>query len=80
MEKTHTLAESEIVPPEFADDALALDFSKKRSAMCSAMWTLWGRWMVWDGTVQGGYTLRVYDLVRGMPPGKRRGQAAEPSV
>ena len=54
----------EIVPPEFADDELALRFS---SQYCMALRYVaaWGRWMAWDGSVwRHDDTLRVYDLVR----------------
>lgn len=63
--ETYSLIESEIVPPEFADDALALQFSNK---YCDVLRYVdsWGRWMAWDGTTwRKDETLRVYDLVRG---------------
>lgn len=54
----------EIVPPEFADDALALRFSYHFSNALRYV-DAWGRWMAWDGSVwRKDDTLRVYDLVR----------------
>lgn len=54
----------EIVPPEFADDALALRFSYHFSSALRYV-DSWARWMAWDGTVwRKDDTLRVYDLVR----------------
>ena len=56
--------DGEIVPPEFADDALALRFS---SNFANALRYVgkWGRWMAWDGALwRSDDTLRVYDLVR----------------
>lgn len=62
--ETYTPAESEIVPPEFADDALALQFSDKFRDVLRYV-AAWGRWMAWDGTAwRHDETLRVYDLVR----------------
>lgn len=64
--ETYTTVESEIVPPEFADDALALGFSAKYGGVLRYV-DAWGRWMAWDGTVwRKDETLRVYDLVRGV--------------
>lgn len=54
----------EIMPPEFADDALALQFSYHFGAALRYV-DAWGRWMAWDGSVwRKDDTLRVYDLVR----------------
>jgi len=54
----------EIVPPEFADDALALRFSYHFATALRYV-DAWGRWMAWDGSVwRKDDTLRVYDLVR----------------
>lgn len=55
---------SEIVPPEFADDALGLRFSHLFGEALRYV-DAWGCWMAWDGTVwRRDETLRVYDLVR----------------
>lgn len=55
---------SEIVPPEFADDALGLRFSNLFGGVLRYV-DGWGRWMAWDGAVwRKDDTLRVYDLVR----------------
>lgn len=63
--ETYTAIESEIVSPEFADDALALGFSTKYGDVLRYV-AAWGQWMAWDGTVwKKDDTLRVYDLVRG---------------
>jgi len=54
----------EIVPPEFADDALALRFAYNYGNALRYV-ALWGRWMHWDGAVwRRDETLGVYDLVR----------------
>lgn len=54
----------EIVPPEFADDALALRFSHHFAGALRYV-DAWGRWMAWDGAVwRKDETLAVYDLVR----------------
>ena len=54
----------EIVPPEFADDELALRFSSIYARALRYV-AAWGRWMAWDGSVwRHDDTLRVYDLVR----------------
>jgi putative DNA primase/helicase len=57
---------SEIVPPEFADDAIALEFSSRFAGTLRYV-DAWGKWMAWDGSVwRKDDTLRVYDLVRGI--------------
>lgn len=54
----------EIVPPEFADDALALRFSYNFGNALRYV-DAWGKWLAWDGAVwRKDDTLRVYDLVR----------------
>lgn len=60
----HAEAVSEIVPPEFADDALALEFSSHFSGSLRYV-DAWSRWMAWNGSVwRKDDTLKVYDLVR----------------
>jgi putative DNA primase/helicase len=55
---------TEIVPPEFADDSLGLEFSRRFSPALRYV-DKWGKWMAWDGKVwRQDNTLRVYDLVR----------------
>ena len=54
----------EIVPPEFADDALALRFSGLFADKLRYV-DAWGQWLAWDGALwRKDDTLRVYDLVR----------------
>lgn len=60
----HDIAAAEIVPPEFADDELALRFSTKYAQALRYV-ASWGCWMSWDGAIwRRDDTLRVYDLVR----------------
>jgi putative DNA primase/helicase len=57
-------AVTEIVAPEFADDSLGLEFTRRFSNALRYV-DKWGRWMAWDGKVwRQDHTLRVYDLVR----------------
>ena len=54
----------EIMPVEFADDALALQFSTKHGDDLRYV-AAWGRWMTWTGTIwEHDSTLYVYDKVR----------------
>lgn len=54
----------EIMPPEFADDGVALRFSSHFGGALRYV-ERWGAWMAWDGVIwQRDHTLRVYDLVR----------------
>lgn len=56
----------EIVPPEFADDELALRFSNIYQHTLRYV-AAWNRWMAWDGSVwRHDDTLRVWDLARGI--------------
>ena len=58
------LEADEIIPPQFADDALGLRFTE-RFADTLRFVAAWNRWMLWDGRVwRKDDTLRVYDLVR----------------
>lgn len=57
-------AADQVLPPEFADDALGLRFTEVFSPALKFV-ALWNRWMLWDGKVwRNDDTLRVYDLVR----------------
>lgn len=57
-------AADQVMPPEFADDALGLRFTEVFSPALKFV-ALWNRWMLWDGKVwRNDDTLRVYDLVR----------------
>jgi putative DNA primase/helicase len=57
-------AADQVMPPEFADDALGLRFTEIFSPALKFVAT-WNRWMLWDGKVwRKDDTLRVYDLVR----------------
>lgn len=54
----------EVLPPEFADDALALNFSSHFGTVFRFV-DAWGRWFRWDENVwRHDDTLTVYDLVR----------------
>jgi putative DNA primase/helicase len=54
----------EILPPEFADDALALNLSSHYGDTLRYV-DAWGRWFLWDGQVwRHDDTLKVYDLCR----------------
>lgn len=54
----------EILPPEFADDALALEFSRAYGGVARYV-DAWGRWFLWDGHVwKHDDTLRVVDVCR----------------
>lgn len=54
----------EVLPPEFADDALALNFSDAYGATLRYV-NAWGRWFRWDEQVwRHDDTLFVYDLCR----------------
>jgi putative DNA primase/helicase len=58
------LEADEIIPPQFADDALGLRFTE-RFADTLRFVASWNRWLLWDGTIwRKDDTLRVYDLVR----------------
>lgn len=69
----------EIVPPEFADDALALRFSGIFADKLRYV-SAWGAWMTWDGTIwRKDDTLKTYDLVRHVCRAAS-GEAAKPSL
>lgn len=54
----------EVIPPEFADDALALNFSAAYGDVARYV-DAWGRWFLWDGKVwKHDDTLRVRDVCR----------------
>jgi P4 family phage/plasmid primase-like protien len=54
----------QILPPDFADDALGLRFTATFAPSLRFVAT-WNRWMLWNGQVwKKDDTLRVYDLVR----------------
>lgn len=54
----------EILPPEFADDSLALNFSDTYGSSLRYV-NAWGRWFRWTGQVwKHDDTLLVYDLCR----------------
>lgn len=54
----------EVLPPEFADDAIALHFSEHYGEVLRFV-DAWGRWFRWDDNVwRHDDTLTVYDLVR----------------
>ena len=51
-------------PPEFADEALALNFSKRHAEDLKYV-ASWGKWLLWDGTrwvIEE--TLKAYDMAR----------------
>jgi putative DNA primase/helicase len=54
------------IPPEYSDDALADNFSKRYGDQLAYVAT-WGRWMLWDqGRWKYDDTLRTRDLARGI--------------
>ena len=54
----------EVLPPEFADDAIALNFSGTYGGLLRYV-DAWSRWFKWDGQVwRHDDTLGVYDLCR----------------
>lgn len=54
----------EVLPPEFADDALALNLSSTYGETLRYV-AAWGRWFLWSGQVwKHDDTLKVYDLCR----------------
>lgn len=57
-------AADDVMPPQFADDALGMRFTETFAAALRFV-AAWNRWMLWDGRVwRKDDTLRVYDLVR----------------
>lgn len=51
-------------PPEFSDDALALEFTRQCGTACRYT-AKWGRWHHWEGSVwREDATLNVYDRIR----------------
>jgi putative DNA primase/helicase len=57
-------SDDEARPPEFSDDALALDFAERRKDDLRYVAT-WGRWLHFDGRHwEYDETLNVFDLVR----------------
>lgn len=63
-EKTNGKPVVEIIPPEFADDALALNFSDAYGNVARYV-DAWGRWFLWDERVwRHDDTLRVRDVAR----------------
>lgn len=72
-------AADEVMPPQFADDALGMRFTETFSAALRFV-ASWNRWMLWDGRVwRKDDTLRVYDLVR-RSCRALSGEAREPRV
>lgn len=62
--KTGRAPAVEVLPPEFADDALALNFSSTYGESFRYV-DAWSRWFMWNGQVwRHDDTLRVYDLCR----------------
>jgi putative DNA primase/helicase len=56
--------EAEVRPPEFSDDALALEFSTRHDGQLLYV-PAWSRWLRWDGSRWAeDDTLRVFDLAR----------------
>jgi len=55
---------AEVRPPQFSDDGLALEFSRRHDGQLLYVAT-WGHWLRWDGTKWAtDTTLAVYDLCR----------------
>jgi putative DNA primase/helicase len=62
--KTNGKPVVEVLPPEFADDALALAFSSSYGDVARYV-AMWGRWYLWDGTVwRHDDTLRIRNMAR----------------
>jgi putative DNA primase/helicase len=54
------------IPPEFADEGLALRFSDRYRDRLRYV-AAWGRWLIWDGSVwRFDDTMRAFDLARGI--------------
>jgi putative DNA primase/helicase len=54
------------IPPEFADEGLALRFSERYRDRLRYV-AAWGRWLIWDGKVwRFDDTMRAFDLARGI--------------
>ena len=63
-EAARTAPPAEAVPPEFADEALALRFSRRHANELRYV-AAWGRWLIWDGKAwRFDETLRAFDLAR----------------
>ncbi len=57
-------AAGDFVPPEFADEALALRFAERHASDLRYV-AAWSRWFFWDGTRwKADDTLRAFDLAR----------------
>ena len=51
-------------PPEFSDEALALEFARRYGNDLRYV-AVWGQWLIWDGTRwKRDATLRAFDLAR----------------
>jgi putative DNA primase/helicase len=51
-------------PPEFSDEALALEFARRYAEKLRYV-AVWGQWLVWDGTRwKRDTTLRAFDFAR----------------
>src|SRR3954452_8341911 len=58
------LGEDDAIPPEFSDENLALEFSRRHADALRYV-AKWGRWMIWNGSrwVEDS-TLKAFDLAR----------------
>jgi putative DNA primase/helicase len=67
------LGEDDAIPPEFSDENLALEFSRRHADALRYV-AKWGRWMIWNGSRWAeDTTLKAFDLARVVS----RGAAAE---
>jgi putative DNA primase/helicase len=70
---------AEPVPPQFSDEALALEFSRRYGDRLRYV-AVWSKWLIWDGQHWvTDATLRVFDLVRGVCR-EAAGKAGDPRV
>src|SRR5690349_5196994 len=56
--------ETDVRPPEFSDEALALRFAERQSSRLRYV-AAWGKWFIWDEFCwRSDETLHAFDMVR----------------